>query len=203
MEQTKELQINIMNLKNIPGVVDVQVSDTPDYIDAQINEDTLKFVLYGVSHFVEFFVPKQICQHEYITVNEQFVHQVTSLLHPNAENFQNLVSIRRFYVDLETRQFVPLDGAVPLDEYSEEQAALVARLEQVNNVTGCILKNIVDPEILDRVKDDKAVLVVCTTKNFDDNTLGFVLPESVYNDPNTFDSIAESLEQLFHSAIVG
>lgn len=203
MEQTKELQINIMNFKAIPGVVDVQVSETPDYIEEQIKADCVKFSIFGASSFVELYVPKKFCLYETVEFNEQLVHQIVTFISPDYPRFQKLLSTESFYVDPVTEYLVPLDGAVDLEELSEVQIKLVEKLKTVNRVKDVKLKRVVDPELLKRVDDDNAILVVCYTENFDDNTLGFILPERSYTDESVFDSIAEELKQLFLSAIVG
>ena len=197
MEITKELDENIQTLKGIPWVVDVTVDETPDYIEEQIKQDCIKFTIRGSVTFIEFFVPKVICLHEKLVVDPQLFKHIAKLLVPNASQFQKLLQVDRFYIDIDTQQLIRLDGSVYIDNLTEEQLSLISTLEEVTGVLDVSVKKVVDPNLLARVDCENAITVTCYTN--DNNSFGFLLPERAYSDTSTHDLLKNELQQLFNT----
>lgn len=197
IQYTEQLNQNIANMKNIPGILDVQVSEAEDFITQQTVVECLKFKLIGAHNSMELYVPKELCMNVVAPITDEMVEQWTAPLKQDYVKQYTFETVTRRFIDIENENFNALDGGVAISTLSAEQQVLVNNLIAIDGIGAVILKNVVDPDLKELANCSSPILVCCTPEDISKGVKYTVLmPNSCYMDMSSYDAFVDNIKSL-------
>jgi hypothetical protein len=197
IQYTEQLNQNIANMKNIPGILDVQVSEPEDFITQQTIVSCLKFKLIGSHGSMELYVPKDLCMNVVAPITDEMVQQWTAPLKDGYVKQYTFETITRRFIDVENENFNQLDGGVTINTLSDEQQTLVNNLIAIDGIGAVTLKNVVDPDLKELANCSSPILVCCTPEDISKGVKYTVLVTNYcYTDTTSYDSLVENIKSL-------
>jgi hypothetical protein len=220
---TPAIQKMIDESTKIDGVISLQVTKVPQHLIDQI--DNINYDYNEVTYFDYLFTTEDKEQVEFAFVVPNSIIDENSYMHLINE-IKNLISCAYIRIEDETligndAQFCVRNKCfncgktvyyVRPDDYfmvrldyvkrvlltpTELQLNLINFLKTVEGVEDIHLEEILHDDIKESVKNDNAIMIVCTAiKNGRRGRLNFALPDHVYDNEENFNSIKNNLIQL-------
>lgn len=197
IQYTEQLTKNIDNMKKVPGILDVQVSEPEDFITQQTVVDCLKFTLTGAHGIMELYVPEDLCMNQVADINDNMIEEWTLPLKEGYVKEYSFETVARRFIDVEHQNFNHLDGGIPITQLNENQIKLVEDLVAIDGIGQVTLKTVVDPYLKQLANCSNPILVCCTPEDTSKGILYKVLvPEVSHDDTTTFDTVVDNIKNL-------
>lgn len=193
---TPILENNLNILKSVKGVAEVEVSETSDIIEAQINNvDSLTIKLISSQgNFIKFVIPKSsILDTLHEDKPEPFMDIITQRLkflddnkNPNWSELEPY-----YYINMTTHLLEMVRDIESIDDPVEELQKLIAEIRTIPNIINITTNNIITKE--------NEILFTCEVLNSAFlGTINFSVPQSIYLDETQHQNIINNVIKLIN-----
>jgi hypothetical protein len=213
---TPAIQKVIDASNSMDKVVSLQVTDVPQYLIDRVGSNEVTYFDYiiktedGTQAEVAFVVPNSIIDddtHKMLAIKDLVSCSRTITEDANSIGVGVQFSVGNkftntgktiYYIRPDDQYLVRLNNAQPkILTPTDTQQSLINILKTIPGVIDIHIEEIIDDEIKSDVKSENAVMIVCTTTiNGNTGQLHFALPDTIYNNPETFEHTANNLIQL-------